>query len=196
LGNNYKITPQFFGVWMRLLQKVEDSVLWLSLDNTAVETNLRKEAQSRGVDPARLIFAPFVKRIEQHYARYRLADLYLDTAYNGHVTTTDALWAGLPVLTRAGRSFAGRVAGSLLHAVGLPELITHGLDEYEAAALKLAGDRRLLGALRARLEQNKRSAPLFDADRFRRHIESAYVTMWDTRQRGEKPKAFSVLPIE
>ncbi|HYQ95061.1 MAG TPA: tetratricopeptide repeat protein, partial [Burkholderiales bacterium] len=194
LGNNYKITPEVFDVWMRLLQKVEDSVLWLSLDNPAVETNLRREAQIRGVDAARLIFAPFVKRIEEHYARYRLADLYLDTAYNGHVTTTDALWAGLPVLTRAGRSFAGRVAGSLLHAVGLPELVTHGLGEYEAMALKLARDRRLLESLRARLEP--RSAPLFDADRFRRHIESAFTTMWEMRQRGENPRAFSVPPIE
>jgi len=196
LGNNYKITPEVFDVWMRLLQKVEDSVLWLSLDNPAVETNLRREAQIRGVDAARLIFAPFVKRIEEHYARYRLADLYLDTAYNGHVTTTDALWAGLPVLTRAGGSFAGRVAGSLLHAVGLPELVTYDLAEYEAMALKLARDRRLLESLRARLERNKRSAPLFDAERFRRHIESAFTTMWEMRQRGENPGAFSVPPIE
>ena len=196
LGNNYKITPDVFDVWMRLLQKVEDGVLWLSPDNPAVENNLRKESQIRGVDPARLIFAPFVKRIEEHYARYRLADLFLDTAYNGHVTTTDALWAGLPVLTRAGGSFAGRVAGSLLHAVGLPELVTHGLGEYEAMALKLARDRRLLESLRARLERTKRSAPLFDADRFRRHIESAFTTMWEMRQRGEEPGAFSVPPIE
>src|SRR6267378_3389187 len=187
LGNNYKITPEVFDVWMRLLQRVEDSVLWLSLDNPAVETNLRREAQIRGVDPARLIFAPFVKRIEEHYARYRLADLYLDTAYNGHVTTTDALWAGLPVLTRAGGSFAGRVAGSLLRAVGLPELVTHDLGEYEAMALKLAGDRRLLESLRARLEESKHSAPLFDTDRFRRHIESAFATMWEIRQQGDKP---------
>jgi len=195
-SNNYKITPEVFDVWMRLLQKVEDSVLWLSLDNPAVETNLRKEARARGVDPARLIFASFVKKIEEHYARYRLADLFLDTTYNGHVTTTDALWAGLPVLTRAGSSFAGRVAGSLLHAVGLPELVTHSLDEYEAMALELAGDRRLLEALRARLEENKHSAPLFDTDRFRRHIESAYVTMWEIWQRGDEPRAFAVEPLE
>ena len=196
LGNNYKITPEVFDVWMRLLRKVEDGVLWLSLDNPAVENNLRKESLIRGVDPARLIFAPFVKRIEEHYARYRLADLYLDTAYNGHVTTADALWAGLPVLTRAGGSFAGRVAGSLLHAVGLPELVTYGLDEYEAMALKLARDRRLLESLRARLERSKRSAPLFDADRFRRHIESAFTTMWEIWQRGDEPRAFAVKPLE
>ena len=196
LGNNYKITPEVFDVWMRLLRKVEDGVLWLSLDNPAVENNLRKESLIRGVDPARLIFAPFVKRIEEHYARYRLADLYLDTAYNGHVTTADALWAGLPVLTRAGGSFAGRVAGSLLHAVGLPELVTYGLDEYEAMALKLARDRRLLESLRTRLEQSKRSAPLFDADRFRRHIESAFTTMWEIWQRGDEPRAFAVKPLE
>ena len=195
-SNNYKITPEVFDVWMRLLRSVDGSVLWLSLDNHAVETNLRKEAHTRGVDPARLIFASFVENIEEHYARYRFADLFVDTAYNGHVTTADALWAGLPVLTCAGRSFAGRVAGSLLHAVGLPELVTHSLDQYEAMALKLAGDGRLLEALRARLEKNKRSAPLFDTDRFRRHIESAYVTMWEVWQRGEKPKALSVRPVE
>jgi predicted O-linked N-acetylglucosamine transferase (SPINDLY family) len=195
-SNNYKITPEFFGVWMRLLQKVEGSVLWLSLDNPAVETNLRKEAHARGVDPARLVFAPFVKKIEEHYARYRLADLFLDTAYNGHATTTDALWAGLPVLTCAGKSYAGRVAGSLLHSVGLPELVTHDLDEYEAMALELSGDRRLLETLRARLERNKHSAPLFDTDRFRRHLESAYRTMWDIRQRGDKPRSFAVEPVE
>jgi predicted O-linked N-acetylglucosamine transferase (SPINDLY family) len=181
---------------MRLLQKVEASVLWLSLGNLVVEKNLRKEAQTRRVDPARLIFAPFVKGIEEHYARYRLADLFLDTAYNGHVTATDALWAGLPVLTCAGKSYAGRVAGSLLQSVGLPELVTDGLGEYEAMALKLAGDARLLEALRVRLERNKRSAPLFDTDRFRRHIESAYTTMWEIRQRGEKPRAFAVEPVK
>jgi len=194
-NNNYKVTPEYFDVWMRLLSKVEDSVLWLARDNAAAEANLRKEAARRGVDPRRLVFATFVKGIEEHYARLRLGDLSLDTAYNGHVTTADALWAGLPVLTCAGTAFTGRVAGSLLHCVGLPELVSPDLDEYEATALRLAADKRLLAELRARLEKNGRSAPLFDTDRFRRHIESAYTTMWDIWQRGGEPRAFSVSAI-
>jgi len=194
-NNNYKVTPEYFDVWMRLVSKVEDSVLWLARDNAAAEANLRKEAARRGVDPRRLVFASFVKGIEEHYARLHLGDLSLDTAYNGHVTTADALWAGLPVLTCAGTAFAGRVAGSLLHSVGLPELVTPGLDEYEAMALRLAADKRLLAELRARLGKNRRSAPLFDTDRFRRHIESAYTTMWDICQRGGEPRAFSVSAI-
>jgi predicted O-linked N-acetylglucosamine transferase (SPINDLY family) len=191
-GNNYKVTPEVFDTWMRLLAKVEDSVLWLARDNAVAEVNLRKEAGRRGVDPGRLVFAPFVKRIEEHYARLRLGDLFLDTAYNGHLTSADALWAGLPVLTWAGTAFAGRVAGSLLQSVGLPELIAHDLREYEATALKLATDRGLLRGLRERLERNRRSAPLFDPERFRRRIESAYAIMWDAWQRSEAPRAFSV----
>jgi len=194
-NNNYKVTPEYFDVWMRLLSKVEESVLWLARDNAAAEANLRKEAARRGVDPRRLVFATFVKGIEEHYARLHLGDLSLDTGYNGHVTTADALWAGLPVLTCAGTAFAGRVAGSLLHSVGLPELVTPGLDEYEAMALRLAADKGLLAELRARLEKNGRSAPLFDTDRFRRHIESAYTTMWDIVQSGGEPRAFSVSAI-
>jgi len=196
-SNNYKITPEVFEVWMRLLAKVEDSVLWLARDNATAEANLRKEAARLGVDPRRLVFASFVKRIEEHYARLRLADLFLDTApYNGHVTTLDALWAGLPVLTCASRAFAGRVAGSVLHCAGVPELVTRDLDEYEATALRLARDRNLLEGLRARLEKNRRVKPLFDTDRFRRHIESAFTTMREMRERGEEPRAFSVPAIE
>ena len=195
-NNNYKITPEVFDVWMRLLSKVGDSVLWLAGGNPSTEANLLKEAARRGVDPGRLVFTSFTKRIEEHYARYRLADVFLDTAYNGHVTATDALWVGLPVLTCAGKAFAGRVAGSLLRSVGLPELITHSLDEYEAAALRLADDMQTLQVLRERLEKNKRSASLFDADGFRRDIESAYTTMREIARRGEEPRAFSVSAIE
>jgi predicted O-linked N-acetylglucosamine transferase (SPINDLY family) len=143
-----------------------------------------------------LVFASFAARIEEHYARYRLADLFLDTPYNGHVTAADALWAGLPVLTCPSQAFAGRVAGSLLHSLGLPELVTRDRGEYEAMALRLAGDRNFLDGLHARLERNKRSGPLFDTDRFRRHIESAFTTMREIRERGEEPRAFSVAPIE
>lgn len=193
LNNNYKTSPEVFGVWMRLLSKIEGSVLWLARNNAAAERNLRIEAARLGVDPGRLVFAPHVKRIEEHYARLHLGDLFLDTAYNGHVTTADALWAGLPVLTWEGTAFAGRVAGSLLHSVGLPELIARDLAGYEAAALELAADRARLAGLRDRLARNRSSAALFDPDRFRRHIESAYARMWEIQLRGEPPASFSVL---
>jgi len=195
-NNSYKILPTMFDVWMRLLTEVPGSVLWILEDNAAAAENLRREARTRGVDPGRLVFAPRVGAAE-YRARCHLADLYLDTLpYNGHGTASDMLWAGLPVLTCAGSTFAGRVAGSLLNAVGLPELVTSSLEEYQALALKLARGDRLLGELRARLERNRASAPLFDTDRFRRHIESAYRTMWEIRQRGDEPRAFAVERVE
>ncbi len=195
-NNSYKILPTMFDVWMRLLTEVPGSVLWILEDNAAAAENLRREARTRGVDPGRLVFAPRVGAAE-YRARCSLADLYLDTLpYNGHGTASDMLWAGLPVLTCAGSTFAGRVAGSLLHAVGLPELVTSSLEEYQALALKLARGDRLLGELRARLERDRASAPLFDTDRFRRHIESAYRTMWEIRQRGDEPRAFAVERVE
>jgi len=195
-NNSYKILPKMFDVWMHLLTEVPGSVLWILEDNAAAAENLRREARTRGVDPGRLVFAPRVGAAE-YRARCRLADLYLDTLpYNGHGTASDMLWAGLPVLTCAGSTFAGRVAGSLLHAVGLPELVTASLEEYQALALNLARGDRLLADLRARLKRNRASAPLFDTDRFRRHIESAYRTMWEIRQRGDKPRAFAVEPVE
>ena len=195
-NNSYKILPAMFDVWMRLLTGVPGSVLWILQDNAAAAENLRGEARARGVDPRRLVFAPRVGAAE-YRARCRLADLYLDTLpYNGHGTASDMLWAGLPVLTCAGSTFAGRVAGSLLHAVGLQELVTASLEEYQALALNLARGDRLLADLRARLKRNRASAPLFDTDRFRRHIESAYRTMWEIRQRGDKPRAFAVEPVE
>src|SRR6266849_5852484 len=195
-NNSYKILPTMFDVWMRLLTEVPGSVLWILEDNAAAAENLRREARTRGVDPGRLVFAPRVSAAE-YRARCRLADLFLDTLpYNGHGTASDMLWAGLPVLTCAGSTFAGRVAGSLLNAVGLPELVTSSLEEYQALALKLARGDRLLGELRARLERNRASAPLFDTDRFRRHIESAYRTMWEIRQRGDEPRAFAVERVE
>jgi predicted O-linked N-acetylglucosamine transferase (SPINDLY family) len=195
-NNSYKILPTMFDVWMSLLRDVPGSVLWILEDNALAGRNLRKEARDRGVDPARLVLAPRVG-VAEYRARCRLADLFLDTLpYNGHGTTGDMLWAGLPVLTCAGSAFAGRVAGSLLHAVGLPELVTASLEEYQALALNLARGDRLLGELRAKLERNRASAPLFDTDRFRRHIESAYTTMWEIWQRGDEPRAFAVEPLE
>ncbi len=140
----------------------------------------------------------FARRLslDEHLARHRLADLFLDTLpCNAHTTASDALWAGLPVLTCEGTAFAGRVATSLLNAVGLPELVTHSLEEYEALALKLATDPPRLQSIRRKLEVNRLTYPLFNTDRFRRHIEAAYTIMWETWQRGETQKSFSVDPI-
>ena len=184
-NNTWKITPEVFDVWMRLLRKVEGGVLWLLNDNAGAAANLRREASARGIDPQRLVFAERVA-VEQHLARHRAADLLLDTLpYNAHTTASDALWAGLPVLTCHGRSFAGRVAASLLHAIGLAELITIDLEQYEARALELAQHPDLLADTKARLVRNRFSFPLFDTDRFRRNIEAAYIQMWERWQRGE-----------
>ena len=193
-SDSHKITPPVFDAWMRLLHQVAGSVLWLLEGNAAAVRNLRLNAERRGVAPDRLVFAPRVK-LEDHLARHRLAGFFLDTLpYNAHTTASDALWAGLPVVTCVGSSFAGRVAGSLLNAVGLPELITDNLEDYEALALKLARDKHLLAAIKAKLAQNRETFPLFDTDRFRRHIESAYETMWERYQRGEPPASFTVAP--
>ncbi|HKX09272.1 MAG TPA: tetratricopeptide repeat protein, partial [Stellaceae bacterium] len=160
LNSPYKITPDVFDVWMRLLRSVPGAVLWLLSDNAWQESNLSREAQARGISPDRLVFAPRLY-LPNHLARHRLADLFLDTfPCNAHTTASDALWAGLPLLTCMGRSFAARVAGSLLHAVGLPELVTGSLGDYEALALELARSPERLAALRARLQANRATAPL------------------------------------
>ena len=195
-NNSYKITAAIFDVWMRLLNGVPGSVLWLLRDNAAAESNLRREAQARGVDPTRLVFAGRMK-VEDHLARHRLADLFLDTLpYNAHTTASDALWAGLPVLTCEGKAFAGRVAASLLHAVGLPELVTRNLAGYEALAWRLATDAAALRGIRDKLARNRETCPLFDTDRFRRNIQAAYREMWEICQRGERPRNFSVAAPE
>ena len=191
-NNTYKITPAVFDIWMRLLRDAEGSVLWLLADQTVIERNLRREAQARGISPSRLVFAPRVDYAD-HLARYRLADLFLDTLpFNAGATASDALWAGLPVVTCAGEAFASRMAGSLLHAAGLPELVTHSLEDYEALALRLARDSEAHAGFRVRLAMNRTTCPLFDTDRFRRHIEAAYTTMWERWQRGEPPQDFGV----
>ncbi len=195
-NNNYKLTPQIFDIWMRLLQRVEHSVLWLYQRNAETIANLRREAQARGVASDRLVFASKVK-LEDHLARHRLGDVFLDTLpYNAHTTASDALWAGLPVVTCAGRTFAGRVAGSLLHAAGLPELVTYTLEDYESLALKLATDEVLLREIKEKLARERLTKPLFDTDRFRRHIEAAYTTMWEIHQRGEEPRSFKVPAVD
>jgi predicted O-linked N-acetylglucosamine transferase (SPINDLY family) len=190
----YKITPAFFAIWLRLLEQVPESVLWLLDANPWATANLRREAAARGIAPERLVFAP-LKLPAEHLARQRLADLYLDTLpYNANTTAIEALWAGLPLLTCAGKSFASRMAGSALQAIGLAELITTSLDQYEALALRLAREPHLLAELRARLIQNRQTHPLFDTARFTRNIEAAYQQMWEIWRAGRPPTAFSVPP--
>jgi predicted O-linked N-acetylglucosamine transferase (SPINDLY family) len=195
-NQSHKLLPATFDIWMRLLARVDASVLWLSALNESATRNLRVEAQARGIDPSRLIFARWVASAAGHLARHRLADLFLDTLpYNAHTTASDALWAGVPVLTCCGETFAGRVAASLLQAVGLPEMVTHSLNEYEALALKLATDPALFKSVRLKLEQNRSCYPLFNTGRFTRHLEVAYQLMWETWQRGERPHSFRVAPL-
>jgi protein O-GlcNAc transferase len=195
-NNANKIRPMVFDAWMRLLGKVEDSVLWLLASNAAAPRNLRKEAAHRGIAPERLIFAPTVT-LEDHLARHRVADLFLDTLpYNAHTSASDALWAGLPVLTCMGTAFAGRVAASLLNAIGLNQLIAKSLEEYEALALELATNRSLLADIGSKLADNRDICPLFDTDRFRRHMEAAYMRMWKQCRQGEPPESYAVEPID
>jgi protein O-GlcNAc transferase len=193
-NNCYKITPPIFDIWIRLLNRVDGSVLWLLCDRAAAETNLKREAAARGIDPSRLVFARRLP-LEDHLARHRLADLFLDTLpYNAHATAADALWAGLPVVTCCGQTFPGRVAASLLRAIGMPDLITNDLESYERLALRIASEPSLLRELGERLTRNRLSQPLFNTDRYRRHIETAYLQMWERWQRGERPASFSVQP--
>jgi predicted O-linked N-acetylglucosamine transferase (SPINDLY family) len=187
-NNSYKMTPRLFDVWMRLLREIDGSVLWLSHINDAATANLRREAEARGVRPEKLVFAPRVALNEDHLARYRLADLFLDTQpFGAHSTASDALWAGVPVLTCAGSTFASRVAASLLHAIGLDELVTASLPDYEALALALARDPRRLDAICARIAERRASSPLFDTERCTRNLEAAYTVMWERYRRGEPP---------
>lgn len=173
-NNNYKITPAEFDVWMRLLRQVGGSVLWLLKANPWAEQNLRREAEKRGVDPARLVFAERTP-LPEHLARHRLADLFLDTfAYNAHTTASDALWAGLPIVTKMGRGFPARVAASLLHAVDLPELVTDATEDYERLALELATHPEKLAALGQKLLRARQTASLFDTERYARQLEDAY----------------------
>jgi predicted O-linked N-acetylglucosamine transferase (SPINDLY family) len=193
-NKNFKIAPETFDCWMRLLETMQDSVLWLYHSNASAARNLRREAEKRGVAQERLIFAESLSNAD-HLARHRLADLFLDTLpYGAHTTASDALWAGLPVLTCLGRSFAGRVGASLLHAVGLLEMVTGSLEEYEARALSLARDPAALAAVKAKLARNRETYPLFDTARFTRHLEAAYTTMIERHREGRSPVSFSVGP--
>jgi len=184
--------PAMFAIWMRILRRVDGSVLWLLESNGEVAQNLRREAAGHGVAGERLVFAPMIMP-EKHLARQALADLFLDTLpCNAHTTASDALWAGLPLLTCRGGAFPGRVAASLLQAIGLSELVTENLEEYEALAIRLAGDPQALQAIRTKILSNRSVTPLFDTDRFARAIEAAYGRMWDIAERGLPPQGFAV----
>jgi predicted O-linked N-acetylglucosamine transferase (SPINDLY family) len=173
-NNNYKISPAEFDIWMRLLSQVEGSVLWLLRDTEIAAENLRRAAQQRGISPSRLVFADRAP-LPQHLARHRCADLFLDTFnVNAHTTASDALWAGLPVITKAGRSFVARAAASLLHAHGLPELVTETVNDYEQLALELATDPARLARIRHKVVANRETAPLFDSEKSTRDLEAVY----------------------
>jgi predicted O-linked N-acetylglucosamine transferase (SPINDLY family) len=189
----YKIDPAIFAIWMRLLKTVEGSVLWLRSGNPSATVNLWREAKVRGVPSERLVFASRVQRTEDHLARLGLADLFLDTLpYNAHATACDALWAGLPVLTCRGKSFAGMVGASLVHALGMPELETSSLAEYEQMAQTLACDPERFAAIKDKLLRNRITEPLFDTARFTRSLESAYTLMWERQQAGLPPESLTV----
>jgi protein O-GlcNAc transferase len=193
LNNGYKFEPLIFGVWMNVLKSVPGSVLWLLSAGATMEANLRREAAARGVAPDRLVFAPTLSKPE-HLARLRLADLFLDThLVNAHTTASDALWAGVPLLTCPGGKFAARVAASLLTAVGLPELIAPDLPAYERLAVRLARQPEELRRLRDKLAAQRTTWPLFDTPRFVRNLERAFREMWDVWAAGEAPRSIEVV---
>lgn len=191
-NNNYKIRPDIFDIWMRLLRAVDGSVLWLLGDNADAIDNLRREAERRSVAASRLVFAARTGG-SAHLARQRCADLFLDTfPYTAHTTAADALWAGLPILTCSGETFASRVAGSVLKAAGLPELVTTNLGDYERMARELATEPDMLIPLRDRLHAGRSTCRLFDLDRFRGHIETAYAMACERHRQGLPPASFDV----
>lgn len=184
-SHDYKISPPMFDVWMRIMRRVPNSTLWLMARGETAQRNLRANADARGVDPSRLVFADRVPHVEDHLARYRLADIFLDThPYNAHTTAADAMMAGLPVLTYMGNGFASRVAGGLLHAIGLQDLATHSLEDYENLAVQLVTTPAMLASIKERLRANKATHALFDTDQFCRNLEAAYIAMWRRAQLG------------
>ena len=186
-NNNFKITPEVFDSWCRILKAVPSSTLWLFAENEMATVALTKEAEKRGIPRARVVFASRISNAD-HLARYKMANLFLDTwPCNAHTTASDALWAGVPVLTYQGESFAARVASSLLMAIGLPELVTSSALEYESLAIELATNHAYLNQLKEKLEKNRLSTPLFDASQFTKNIEKAYLHMNSRYQKGLKP---------
>ncbi len=192
-NNAYKINPDIFDSWAGILKAVEGSVLWLSVSNEIAMANLSNEMSARGVNPERIIFAPRLESSAEHLARHRLADLFLDTSpYNAHTTASDALWAGLPVITRIGETFAGRVAASLLTAIGLPEMVTQTQDEYEKLTIELVKNPSKLALVRNKLSKNRLSSPLFNTQVFTRHLERAYEAMHQRQMSGLPPDHIQV----
>jgi len=186
-NNNYKILPKTFDSWMRILQAVSGSVLWLFEDNSLATENLKLEASKRGVDPARLIFANRLE-LPEHLARHQQADLFLDTwPYNAHTTASDALWTGLPIVSLAGKSFASRVGASLLNAIGLPELVVNKQEQYELLAIELAQNPDKLRLIKKRLGENRATTSLFNTALFVKNIETAYIKIYDRNQAGLNP---------
>jgi predicted O-linked N-acetylglucosamine transferase (SPINDLY family) len=191
-NNTYKILPEIFDRWMRILSRIEGSVLWLFSENQETIANLRQAAATRTVSPERIVFAGRLP-LAEHLARHRLADLFLDTLpYNAHTTGSDALWAGLPVLTCSGDTFAGRVGASLLNAVQLPELIVTNLDAYEDAAVSLGQDPAKLAMIKRKLAEHRLTTPLFDTELFAKHIEKAYRAMYDRHKTALEPDHLDV----
>nr|MBL0701247.1 hypothetical protein [Desulfobacterales bacterium] len=191
-NQSYKIDPVIFNTWMKILDRAPDSVLWLFTGGKISEENLRAEAKVRGINPKRLIFAEKIPK-ERHLARLEFADLALDTRIvNGHTTTSDALWAGVPVVALLGSHFASRVSASLLTAVGLPELIVDNLDDYEDLAVRLASKTEELETIRNKLAENRYTMPLFDTPRFVDNLENGYITMWNMFLSGKNPRHISV----
>jgi predicted O-linked N-acetylglucosamine transferase (SPINDLY family) len=191
-NSNHKILPATFEGWMRILKAVDGSVLWLFQENSWAVENLKKEAEKKGIPADRLVFAGLLP-LPEHLTRHRQADLFLDTfPYNAHTTTSDALWAGLPVLTLMGSSFASRVAASLLNAIGLPELITNTQEEYEALAIELAMDSEKLAVIKLKLKNNRLTAPLFDTPLFAKNLEAAYIDMCERYYTGLEPDHITI----
>ena len=191
-NNAYKFNPATFDVWARVMRQVRDSVLWLLAGDPRTQERLRAEAETRGIESQRLVFAPRMPYAE-HLARLTQADLFLDTLpFNAGATASDALWAGVPVLTCAGEAFAARMAGSLLHAIGLPELVTSDMAGYERCAVELASDPSRLAALKHRLAANRHTYPLFNTRGYCRNLEAAYTHIWQLAERGAQPASFRV----
>jgi predicted O-linked N-acetylglucosamine transferase (SPINDLY family) len=191
-NNLYKITPDVFDVWMKLLEQVAGSVLWLLAGNELAMANLRSVAAARGVSPRRILFAPHLP-LEDHLMRYGLVDLFLDTSpCNAHTTASDALWMGVPLITVTGSTFAGRVATSLLHAIGLPQLALPDLSSYMQSALRIATDPDALGGLKRHLDRVRTSCPLFDVAAYCRDLEAAYCAVWKLHLIGKRPETVRI----
>lgn len=193
-NNSYKISPIEFDIWMRIVSKIDGSILWLNIKNKLVRENICKAAKIRGIDPSRIIFANS-SPMEEHLARYALADIFLDTFnFNAHTTASEALWAGLPVVTKLGKSFASRVAGSLLSAVGLDELIAETELKYEELILELALNPEKLKKIKYKLNKNKFTEPLFDTELYISHIEQSYCKALDNYLQGNDPVNINISP--